>query len=545
MTPEENVVKLMNAEYYDVIIIGSGMGGLGAGLYLQKNNPNLKTLILEQHTIPGGSVNGFKRKGYYFDSGAEGLVYCGEGQIFRNRLEEVGVFQDFISIDPVEVMKYHDRTVHMYNKLERFIEELILHFPEEEEEIRNYFKTIKKMSDEYFSLGLNTFDESFLTLLKIVITRPTLRKYGLKSFEQFLDKYITNPDLRKILAVYSLWLGVLPNKIRATAAAIVFNSPFIDGNFYPKGGMLAFAKNLEKVYKTNGGEIRYKSKVEKILVHKKKAVGVRLENGKIFYGKWIISNADLRRTVFDFVGKDFFKKSYQNFISKLKQSITGFAVFLGLDEHLDNHHSHIAYNVDAEKYISRLMNDGFEPEEVLIRIPQNIDPSLRNEKGSSVILLSMAPYNYKKNWGTKKDSKKNEIYHDLKEVFADKLIKLAEKAIPNITQKIKVKEIATPLTYERYLQTTQGAWYGPQTDQKLPSFKSPLKRLLFAGGNVDGAGVPPTFFSGLKTGKYVTKKMKRKRDSKTVYYSVIDGQRVAITAPLPEDKAITGVIAQR
>ncbi len=534
----------MKAEYYDVIIIGSGMGGLGSGLYLQKKNPGLKSLILEQHSIPGGSVNGFKRKGYYFDSGAEGLVYCGEGQVFRQSLEDVGVFQEFISIDPVEVMQYHDRTVHMYNKLERFIEELIKHFPDEEEEILNYFEIIKKMSDEYFSLSTGNLDTSARTLLRIAFTRPTLRKYGLKTFQQLLDKFITNPDLRKILAVYSLWLGVLPNKISAPSAAIAFNSPFIDGNFYPKGGMLAFAKNMEKVYKMNGGEIKYKSKVEKILFHKKKAVGVRLEDGSTYYGKWIISNADLRKTVFDFVGKDFFKKSYQDFISKIKQSITGFAVFLGLDTHLDDHHSHIAYNVDAEKYLERLKSDKFDPEEVLIRIPQNIDPSLRNDKGSSVILLSMAPYDYKKKWGVDKEGKKNGTYHEIKDIFANKLIKLAEKAIPGLTQRIRVKEIATPLTYERYIQTTEGSWYGPETDQKLPSFKSPLKRLLFAGGNVDGAGVPPSFFSGIKTGKYVAKKMKKKRYRKTVYYSVIDGQRVAIIAPFPEDKAITGVISQ-
>ncbi|MCK4973481.1 MAG: NAD(P)-binding protein, partial [Candidatus Heimdallarchaeota archaeon] len=62
----------MNDTSYDIIIIGSGMGGLGAGLTLQNHNPKLKTVILEQHSIPGGFVTGFKRKGMYFDAGAEG-----------------------------------------------------------------------------------------------------------------------------------------------------------------------------------------------------------------------------------------------------------------------------------------------------------------------------------------------------------------------------------------------------------------------------------------------------------------------------------------
>ncbi|MEE9411162.1 MAG: NAD(P)/FAD-dependent oxidoreductase [Candidatus Heimdallarchaeota archaeon] len=534
----------MNQENFDVIIIGSGIGGLASGLYLQKNNPNLKTLILEQHSIPGGSVGGFKRKGYYFDSGAEGLVYCGEGQIFRKNLEDVGVFQDFISINPVEVMKYPDRTVVMHNNLEKFTQELRQNFPEDEDEIRRYFEVIEKMYKEYFSLSLDKLDPSFLTLLKIVFTRPTLRKYGTKTFQQLLDKLITNADLRKILAVYCLWLGVLPNKISAPGAAIVFNSPFIDGNFYPKGGMLSFAKKMVKVFKSNGGKIKYRAQVDKILVEKQRAVGVRLKNGKTIKCKWIISNADLKKTIFELVGKEFFKKSYQKLISKLKQSISGFAVFLGLDKHLDEHHSHIAYNVDAEKYIERNNSGTCDPEEVLIRIPQNIDPSLRNDKGSALVLLAQVPYNCMNTWGTEQDGKRSEKYIQIKNNYANKLIKLAEKIIPDLSQRIILKEIATPLTFERFIQSTRGAWYGPTIGQKLPKFKTPIKRLLLAGSNIGGPGVPPSYLSGISTAKYLIKKLERRRKKEFPDYSSTDGHKVAVTAPLPVDIAITGDISQ-
>jgi len=524
----------MTVEKYDAIIIGSGMGGLATGLHLQNNNPNLKTLILEQHSIPGGSVNGFKRKGYYFDSGAEGIIFCGKGQIFRNNLENLGVLQDFISIDPVEVLKFSDKTVVMHNGIEKFIEELIQNFPNEEEEILKYFQIVKRMSKEFFSLSLNTMEPSFRDLLKIAFTRPTLRRYGLKTFQQLLDKFITNPELRKVLAVYCLWLGVQPDKISAAIAAIVFNSPFIDGNFYPKGGMLAFSKKMADVYKSTGGTIRYKSKVEKIIVKKRRAIGVKLKNGESIYSKWIISNADLKKTIFDFVGKEFFTKAYQKIVSKIKQSVTGFAVFLGLDKQLDDYHSHFAYNVDAEKYLDRLTKGSCEPEEVLIRIPQNIDPSLRNDEGASVVLLALTPHNCNNNWGIDNDGKRSEKYLQMKEKFADKLIKLAEKVIPDLSKRIKVKEIATPLTFERYIQSTEGSWYGPQTGQKLPSFKTPLKRLLLAGGNVGGAGVPTSFLSGLVTAKHIIKKINRGRKKEFPHYFATLGE-VSVTAPLPLD----------
>ena len=88
----------MSSEKYDVIIIGSGMGGLGAGITLLKSNPNLKVLIIEQHSIPGGYVNGFTRKGYYFDSGAEGIICAGKNQKFGNVLKKLDINQEFLNI---------------------------------------------------------------------------------------------------------------------------------------------------------------------------------------------------------------------------------------------------------------------------------------------------------------------------------------------------------------------------------------------------------------------------------------------------------------
>ena len=63
-------------EKYDVIIIGSGAGGLISGAFLSKIG--YKVLILEQHTLPGGYLHGFKRKGFFFDSAVYSLAGCGD-----------------------------------------------------------------------------------------------------------------------------------------------------------------------------------------------------------------------------------------------------------------------------------------------------------------------------------------------------------------------------------------------------------------------------------------------------------------------------------
>ncbi len=500
----------MDSENYDVIIIGSGMGGLGTGLKLQSSNPKLKTIILEQHSIPGGYVNGFKRKGYYFDSGAEGLVYCGEGQTFKLALDEFGVKQEFILIDPVETMYFPDKKIVMYGDAEKYQAELFKNFPENKDEIKRFFNVVKSIMDEFHSVVKGKFDPSFKELLKIVFTCPNLRKYATKSFDDLLNEYITNDQLRDVLAVYSLWLGVSPSKIKAPTAAVVFFSPYYDGHYYPKGGMLAFTKNMAETYTEQGGEIRYRTEVKKIIIENGKAIGVELEDGTKLNGKWIVSNSDLTKTALELVGKEYLSSKYVEFINKMEKSITGFAVFLGLDKHLKDTPSHIVYNLKTEKYLERIASGKYAPEEVLIRIPDKIDSSLKNEKGTAVVLLTIAPYDLEKNWGSGKDGKRTAKYNKMKEKYTQELIQLAEKVIPELSKHIVVKEAATPLTFERYTLNTGGSWYGFKKGYKRPKQQTPIKHLLLAGGNVKGAGVPTCFFSGIKAGQTILKKLKKK-----------------------------------
>lgn len=51
----------------DFIIIGTGLGSLVTGALLAKQGK--KVVLLEQHTVAGGSCHSFKEKGYCFESG--------------------------------------------------------------------------------------------------------------------------------------------------------------------------------------------------------------------------------------------------------------------------------------------------------------------------------------------------------------------------------------------------------------------------------------------------------------------------------------------
>jgi phytoene dehydrogenase-like protein len=74
---------------------------------------------------------------------------------------------------------------------------------------------------------------------------------------------------------------------------------------FPAGGSFKFAQALEKRFLDLGGEISYRSQVEKILVKDGKAVGVRLYNDEVHTADYVISAADGRSTIFDMLGGEF------------------------------------------------------------------------------------------------------------------------------------------------------------------------------------------------------------------------------------------------
>ena len=86
---------------------------------------------------------------------------------------------------------------------------------------------------------------------------------------------------------------------------------------YPIGGTMPMIRNVEKRYLELGGQIQYGAKVEKILVEKDQAVGVRLVDGSELRADVVISCADGHATIFEMLeGKyadDIIRGYYRNY----------------------------------------------------------------------------------------------------------------------------------------------------------------------------------------------------------------------------------------
>lgn len=477
----------MNDKNYDVIIIGAGMGGLGAGVYLQAKNPKLKSLILEQHSIPGGFVTGFKRKGYYFDGGAEGFSSMIPEGSLRKALRDLGFDHDFIRIDPLDVYYYEGIKFSMYNDLKKLINEVKTNFPEDEKGFREFVEKCFEITQ-----GLQEGKEF-----------PEFDNIG---FIDFLGRYVKSDYIKDAFNLFCMWYGVPPYELPVTTGASIVNMVINIGVYYPKGGMQAFSNGLADLYKKKGGEIHFNKMVKKILVEKGKTTGVELNDGTIIKSKWIISNADAKRTILEYTGKEHFSDEFVEFMNDLKVSPTGFMLFLGVNMDLSTYPSHFQIGKDLD-IIKKARENKFTMEKLAVRIPANIDPALKNEGKYGLVAFIFAPYSWENYWKAGVEKIRGEEYKKFKDEITEEAISIIEKVIPNIGENIEVKELATPLTFERYVQVTEGAWFGSLSLRKKPEMQTSISNLLLVGASVKGSGAPSALRHGLTVGKYLLEKI--------------------------------------
>ncbi len=518
---------------YDVIIIGSGMGGLHTGIYLQGKNPALRTLIVEKNNYPGGYVSGFTNRGFYFDSAAEGMLDVENSRAYKT-LQEFGFKHKFHKLKTNQAYYINNKHFNMYSDFDKFLDEIKIHHPDQEEGVKALFETCHRIFDEIKASGLHESKKTFGKILKVVFKHKTLRKYAMKSFKELLDDFITDDQLLEYFNLFCLWFGLKFEEIDAPVAAVILSLAFTNGIQYPKGGMGSFALNLVKQYEATGGTLNYRTTVKKIIVKNRVVKGVELEDGTIIKSKYIVSNGDLYKTVFDYVGKKHFRRRYLSRIQRLRKSISGFMMFVGLEDlDLSEYPAHfiIGKNTDI---VPKVRNEDIDLESIGIRISSNIDPSLRNGSKTSLIALGFGKKKWNNFWKVGNKKKKSIEYRELKKNVMQKLIAKIEKIIPNISKHIVLKRLATPFTFERFNLSTDGAWYGPEYNQKLPRFKSPIKNLFFAGSNVGGGGVTTAMQSGINTGEFLLKRIERDYLRKS-FYPVFSRDTILVTKDLLND----------
>ncbi|WP_027728708.1 NAD(P)/FAD-dependent oxidoreductase [Treponema sp. C6A8] len=473
-----------------IFVIGAGISGLSAGIYAARSG--FDVTIYEQHMTFGGLSTSWSRKGYYFEGGMHWLTGSSPKMPLYQIWKETGALKENNPIenrDPYYVYINGGKKLCMYRDLDKLCNQLRDFAPEDKKMIAKFYKDVKALINVHLVvndiMGLkakNPRHPKLGELLKMVPAGLKYSKLVNMSYEEYVNQF-KNEDIRHLL------MGSIGYRYNAMSFIYTIAS-FASGDCgYPEGGSVTMGQNMLDTFKSLGGKIEFKKKIENIELNVKgKVTGVKI-NGETIPCDGVIVTQDMRNaidTLFDtMVDNHVANKMRKDVVSEQNVFICA-----GVKADLSHLPKAIVFPLKKPFEIAGVNFNEF-------RIYNYASFKGRApEGGTALTSLFLGPSYYY--W---KQAKEDGTYKQKKEELANRFIELLEEYIPETKGKVEVTDVATPCTYERYCSSFEGSWMsvwekgGKQTNypQKLPG----IEGVYFAGQRtMMPGGLPIAVYSG-------------------------------------------------
>ena len=267
---------------YDVIVIGSGIGGLTCASILSKIGRR-RVLVLERHFKPGGFTHTFRRNKELTYEWDVGLHYVGEMEpdsISRKVFNFItdGKLKWQAMPDVYDVFVYPDLIFRARKGKGNIIADLIKLFPDEEKAIRQYFNDLRKTSSWYTRFLMASLMPGVLKPVKYFLKKCKSR-IPLTTTQAYLDSNFTDPNLKALLISQWGTYGLPPEISAFTIQALIANH-YLNGGYYPVGGAQKIVDLIRPIIERTGGRIAVSHEVTEIIVKNDSAVGVKVLEDK-------------------------------------------------------------------------------------------------------------------------------------------------------------------------------------------------------------------------------------------------------------------------
>jgi phytoene dehydrogenase-like protein len=414
-------------DYYDIIVIGSGLAGMTAANILGRSGH--KVLLLEQHFQLGGLAASFRRRGgIIFDVSLHGFP-VGMMKSCR-RYWNTEIADRIVQLPKI---RFDNPQFNLETTFDRddFTRLLIEKFGIAKENVTGFFDKARKMSH---------YDDAQLTARQL--------------FEEFFPGRM---DVVRLLMEPITYANGSTLDDPALTYGIVFSNFMSKGVYTFQGGTDVLIDLMAAELQKNGVDIQKSSPVQKILIDNKKIAGavIRTKNGeeKTVRSKAVLSNANLKETVFKMIGKEHFSKRFRDEAEAVRLNNSSTQVYLALKPGYlidENRCGDLLFTSTAPEFSSEKLLD----KNVTSRTFSFYYPKTRPGTDRCYVVSSTNAHYH--DW----DHLTGEEYSQRKISLIEQTLNHLEKYVPDVRANLDWTEAATPKTFERYTQHWSGSSFG-------------------------------------------------------------------------------------
>jgi all-trans-retinol 13,14-reductase len=455
---------------FEVIIIGSGLGGLLPGYLLSREGMNV--CVLEKHKKFGGCLQSFKREEYSFDTGMHYVGSLAPGQTLHTYWKYFGLTElPWLQMDKdgFDVISFPDAEFGLAQGFDPFRDQLARYFPGSGSALKIYTDKLCEIARAH-------------PLYNLEMPSPgTTGNHHAQKAADFLD-YLGStiehrtPDtghrFTEVLSGNNLLYSYHPSTTPLHQYGLISHS-FISSAWRPAGGSQQIADKLVEGIRANGGTVMAKKEVTAIRNGENGFV-IETSDGDSHTGKQIISGIHPASTLKLLDGIPV-QKAFAERINGLENTPSVFSVYIGLKAGMFPYLNHNVYHQNETGRSFLFMT-----------------PPGRNqgEWAATAVILSAAGYSEFGEWEDSKTGKRNKSYWVFRAQKAHRLLEAVFAKFPELRAAIASIDISTPLTWRDYTGTPEGSMYGivksasePHRTTVHPRTKVP--GLFFTGQNVN------------------------------------------------------------